>query len=140
MMSVFGKKRNIVGGISSTPVMTNDVYLVEDAANIARLDKVAEIQTQYADLQNSYAQGKISANAITAAAINAATIDAGPTHKPTTLWIGITPAENGYLVKVEETTHAFAPQKYKTYVAATFEEVQNIVATVAVTQKLNASG
>lgn len=121
-MSLFGKARNIVSGVPTTPEITDN-----------QLARALELQAEYENMHNKYSAAKISANAITAASISA------DDHvKPKTLWIGVTPAENGYLVKVEETKSSYAPQTYKTYVASTFDEVQDIIATVAVTQKLNA--
>lgn len=128
-MSLFAKARNIVTGVSTTPEITD-----------SQLARALELQSVYEGLPGSYSVPEITANAITTASITA-----NDHVIPKTLWIGVTPAENGYLVKVEETKSAYAPkstyapQTYKTYVASTFAEVQDIIATAAVTQKLNAS-
>lgn len=107
--------------------------------------EISQLQKNYEEMMESYysnrlasagiAQTKIQAGTITASKISASTYTT-----PKTLWIGITPAENGYLVKVQNTASPVAPQSYKTHIAATFEEVQEIVAANVVAQKLDDAG
>jgi hypothetical protein len=127
-MKLFGKSRK--------PVVERS--LAEE------LDEIDRLQSEYKALQNNYrarlAPGSIVPGKIQAGTITASSINAGTFTQPKTLWVGITPAENGYLVKVEHTASPFSPQSYKTHVAATFEEVQSIIAANVVAQKLDDAG
>ena len=103
----------------------------------SKRQQLDDLQREYDNLLNSYKASKtqIAANNISAATISAGKITAGrslPSLEEMlgdTLWIGITPVENGYLVKADA----------KTFVATTFDEAQKIIAAAAVRMKLATS-
>lgn len=106
----------------------------------SKRQQLDDLQREYDNLLNSYkaskaSQAQIAASTISGATISAGTIPAGRTLPSLeemlddTLWIGITPVENGYLVKADA----------KTFVATTFDEAQKIIAAAAVRMKLATS-
>lgn len=99
----------------------------------SKRQQLDDLQREYDNMLNSYnaSKAKIAANTVSGAAISAGTITAAQmrTTQDETTWIGITPVENGYLVKADG----------KTFVASTFDDVQKTIATVMVQMKLATS-
>lgn len=106
----------------------------------SKRQQLDDLQREYDNLLNSYKASKASHAQIAASTISGATISAGTIPAGRTLpsleemldettWIGITPVENGYLVKADA----------KTFVASTFDDVQKTIATVMVQMKLATS-
>lgn len=99
----------------------------------SKRQQLDDLQRDYDNMINTWkaSNAKIEASTISASTISAGTITAAQmrTAQDETTWIGITPVENGYLVKADG----------KTFVASTFDDVQKTIATVMVQMKLATS-